>query len=43
MWNSLKRAAKDKQPELDNLVKKSNALKKKSKHYVVTRDIHDIY
>ena len=43
MSNSLKRAAKDKQSELDNLVKKSDALKKKSKHYVVARDIHEIY
>ena len=42
MSNGLKRAAKDKQSELDNLVRNSNALKKKSKHYVVTSDIHDI-
>ena len=43
MSNSLKRSAKDKQPELDNLVKKSDALKKKSKHYIVASDIYDIY
>ena len=44
MSNSLKRATKEKQSELDNLVKKKgDALKKKSKHYVVTSDIHDIY
>ena len=43
MSNSLKRSAKDKQPELDNLVKKSDVLKKKSKHYIVASDIYDIY
>ena len=43
MSNSLKRAAKDKQSQLDNLLKRNDAMKKKSKHYVVTRDIHDIY
>ena len=32
MSNSLKRAAKDKQSELDNLVKESDALKKKRKY-----------
>ena len=45
MSDSLKRAAKDKQLEIGNLVKKKKRCieEKKSKHYVMICDIHDIY